>query len=118
MSLGAEWRAAQKTEGTSTGRSAILLDTADHLSILDQGHGRGLQHRQAIGRPCPRTEAVATTIITYEEQMVDGSPIVAHVRRTPSKRSRPTRRLRRHVDAVPNITLDAYERRRGGRFDA
>jgi len=92
----------------------ILLDT-DHLSILDQDTLEAFNIGRRLAAVSP-AEVVATTIITYEEQMRGWLAYVAQAKTT-QQQIEAYARLRRHIARFRNIPLTDYNARAAEEFE-
>ena len=87
----------------------VVLDT-DHLSMLerDQPDGRALRARLASLSPTEAATTVATTIISYEEQMRGWMAYLARTR-TVAHQVEAYRRLLQHLDNYRRIPVLAFD---------
>ncbi|MGA2499432.1 MAG: type II toxin-antitoxin system VapC family toxin [Tepidisphaeraceae bacterium] len=91
----------------------VILDT-DHLSLLDRGDvvmGKSLRRRLASFTP----DEVATTIITYEEQMRGWMAYLAGAKRI-SQQVEAYRRLGAHLHSYRDIRVLEFSERAATEF--
>ena len=90
-----------------------LLDT-DHLSLLERGGAESLPRQRRL-EPIPAAE-IATSIITYEEQMRGWLARAAQAR-TVERLLTAYARVQRHLETFKGIPVVPFEQRAAAQFE-
>lgn len=91
----------------------FILDT-DHLTLLERGGSGALALEMRLDQLPERN--LATTIITYEEQMLGWMSLVAKAR-TPSSLIRAYARLQEQIGTFRDAPIVAYDELAAGDFE-
>ena len=90
----------------------FILDT-DHLSLLEWDSDRARSLRQRLATP--RVDEVATTIISFEEQMRGWMAYIARAKSL-QRQVEGYQRLRQHLDNYRQIPILDFDQRAAGEY--